>query len=83
MRQLILKHKELMKENAHMRQQIEQQNARIEALKKEIEAKQKEFETLKMARLLQISDNDLSATKQRLAKMLRSVNQCITLMSAK
>jgi len=37
---------------------------------------------LKLARMLQVSDEDKSAAKARLAKLVRDVDKCIALLNA-
>jgi hypothetical protein len=36
-----------------------------------------------MARMLEITDGDLEGAKKRIAKLIRDVNKCITLLSEK
>ena len=46
-------------------------------------ARQDDYESLMTAKMLQVSEGDMEAAKARLAKLIRSVNKCITLLSEK
>lgn len=38
---------------------------------------------LKTAKMIEITDGDIESAKNRVAKLIRDVNQCITLLSDK
>ena len=40
-----------------------------------------DYNSLKMAKMMTISDADMEATQKRVAKLIRDVNKCITLLS--
>ena len=44
---------------------------------------QSDYDSLKMAKMMTISDNDMEATQKRIAKLIRDVNKCITLLGEK
>ena len=70
MRQMILQFQKLKEENREL----------YAMLDKSEEAGHK-FEALKTARMLEVADGDLEATKAKLAKLIRDVNKCITLLT--
>ena len=39
------------------------------------------YNSLKMAKMLEITDGDLEGAKARVSKMIREVNKCISLLS--
>ena len=47
----------------------------------ELEVEEKEYKALKMAKMIEVTDGDLEAAKNRISKLVRDVNQCITLLS--
>ena len=79
MRQLILQFTEMKKENAGLRVH----NARINELEAQLSQAKGDYESLKMAKMIEISDRDLEGAQKRLAKLIRDVNKCITLLSEK
>ena len=42
-----------------------------------------EHKNLKMAKMLEITNQDMDSARKRLAKLIRDVNKCITLLSEK
>lgn len=82
-RQLILKYRDLKKENEELYAMVELRDKEIEALKSKAESYKNEFESLKMAKMIEVTDGDLANTKKRLSHLVREVNQCITLLSEK
>ena len=83
MRQLILQFTEMKKENAGLRVQVAEHNARINELEAQLSQAKGDYESLKMAKMIEISDRDLEGAQKRLAKLIRDVNKCITLLSEK
>ena len=80
-RQMILQFKELKKENMQLQQQIGEQATEIEELKARITQADNDYNSLKMARMLEITDGNLDEAKERLSRMIRQVNKCITILS--
>ena len=60
---------------------VDQAERETRGLRAELERKEQEYDTLKMMKMLEVSDNDLDATKNRLARLIRDVNKCITILS--
>ena len=81
MRQMILRFKELKKENNDLYAQIEEDEKQMETLRQQLDQKQKDYEALKIARMISITDGDLQSAKDRLAKLIREVNKCIGILS--
>ena len=42
-----------------------------------------EYDTLKMAKMLEVTDGDLETSRKRVNKLIRDINKCITLLSGK
>ena len=80
-RQMILQFQELKKENGHLQDLLSEQAHEIDELKAKVAQAENDYNSLKMARMLEISDGNLEEAKERLAKMIRQVNKCIAILS--
>jgi TolA-binding protein len=80
-RQMILRFQELKKENADLYAIMEDNERRIKQLEDKITQMERDYQSLKMARMMEITDGDLDGAKERVAKMIRDVNKCIALLS--
>lgn len=72
-RQLILQYQDLRQENELLRQQVDN-------MKQELESVKKNYANLKMARMIDINDQDMKDAKGRLSKLIREVDKCIALL---
>ena len=81
--QLILQYKDIKKENAELYAMIESQEEKIKTLEEHLSQAQNDYQSLKIARMIEVSDVDVEKAQQRLAKLIRDVNKCITLLSEK
>lgn len=82
-RQLILQFKDVKKENADLYAMVDERDARISELEAKLAQAKNDYNSLKMARMIEISDGDLEGAQKRLAKLIKDVNKCITLLSEK
>ena len=80
-RQMILQFQQLKEENLQLQQQIGEQSQTIEELKARVTQADNDYNSLKMARMLEISDANLEEAKERLSRMIRQVNKCIAILS--
>ena len=80
-RQMILHFKQLKKENEDLLAQIEKGKQDIADLQAKLTQAQNDFNSLKMAKMMQITDGDLEGAKARVTKMIKTVNQCIAILS--
>ncbi|MBR5439976.1 MAG: hypothetical protein IKT22_04225 [Prevotella sp.] len=83
MRQMILQFTEMKSENARLRVQAAERDGRIKELEAQLAQAKGDYENLKMAKMIEMSDHDLEGAQKRLAKLIRDVNKCITLLSEK
>ncbi|MBQ8047186.1 MAG: hypothetical protein IJ196_04595 [Prevotella sp.] len=81
MRQLILQYKDVKKENAELYVMVDERDAQIRQLQGQLSQLQRDYDSLKMAKMIEITDTDLDGAKKRLSKLIRDVNKCITLLS--
>ena len=80
-RQMILQFQELKKENGRLQDLLSEQAHEIDELKAKVAQADNDYNSLKMARLLEITDGNLDEAKERLARMIRQVNKCIAILS--
>ena len=80
-RQMILQYQEMKKENAELYGMVDERDARIKQLENQIKEAQNDYQTLKTARMIEVTDGDVNKAKDRIAKLIRDVNKCITLLS--
>lgn len=81
LRHLIYLHDELKRENAELKQLLEEEkkeNERILAEYKELEAN---YTNLKTATTISLNGSDVKETKLRLSKLVREVDKCIALLN--
>ena len=80
-RQMILRFQELKKENNALHVQLQKDEQEILNLKSKLAQADSNYNSLKMAKMLEITDGDLEGAKARVSKMIREVNKCISLLS--
>lgn len=80
-RQLILEFGKLKQENAELYEMVDERDAEIKALQEKLSQAEHDYNSLKMVKMMTISDADMEATQKRVAKLIRDVNKCITLLS--
>ena len=80
-RQLILRFQELKKENNDLYAMIEKNEQDIKQLQAKLDQGQNDYNSLKMAKMIEITDGDLDGAKERLSKLIRDVNKCIAILS--
>lgn len=83
MRLLILQFQKLKEENKELYAMLEKSEEDNKRLNTQLAEAQHQFEALKTAKMLEVADGDLEATKGRLSKLIRDVNKCITLLTDK
>lgn len=82
-RQMILQYKEVKAENRSLQVKLDERDEEIRLLKGQIDQLRSDYDMLKMAKMVEITDGDMESAKARLAKLIRDVNKCITLLSEK
>ena len=82
-RQMILQYAELKKENDELYALVDQREQEIKQLQEELSQAVTDYNSLKMAKMLEVTDGDMESAQKRVAKLIRDVNKCITLLSEK
>ena len=81
LRQMLLRFQELKKENGELSRLLESNKETLKLLQEKLDQKQSDYDSLKMAKMIEISDGDLDGAKDRLSKLIREVNKCIAILS--
>ena len=74
-RQLILKYQETKKENSELYNMVDERDKKIAELERAVSEKDREYQALKTAKMIEITDGDIESAKNRVAKLIRDVNQ--------
>ncbi|WP_278566037.1 hypothetical protein [Prevotella melaninogenica] len=82
-RQMILLYEALKKENDELYALVDQREQEIKQLQGELSQAEADYNSLKMAKMLEVTDGDMETAQKRVAKLIRDVNKCITLLSEK
>ena len=78
---LILQFQNLKKENEELYAMLEKNESDVRELRQQLLVKQQESDAFKAAKMLEVSDGDIQSARERLAKLIRDVNKCITVLS--
>ena len=62
---------------------MDQREKEIEKLEAQLKQARTDYNSLKMAKMIEISDSDMENAQKRISKLIRDVNKCITLISEK
>ena len=82
-RQLIENAKKLEADNAELVVAVKSKDEEINRLKKIISEQEGKYNPLMTARMLDITDVNIDDVKKRVNGLIRTVNQCVTLLSEK
>ena len=80
-RQMILRFQELKRENQELYAMIDDNEKTVGELRQKLEQQQNEYQSLKMAKMIEITDGNLEGAKERLSRLIRDVNKCIAILS--
>lgn len=81
LRQLLLRFQELKKENGELYAMLESTEKTVKELREKVSQQQSDYDSLKMAKMIEITDGNLDGAKERLSKLIRDVNKCIAILS--
>ena len=81
-RQLMEKYLMLKKENEDLTRVIEEKDKAMQQLVEQNKKIQQNYDNLKIAKMIEISDDEMKNAKQRLSKLVREVDKCIALLKA-
>ncbi len=81
LRQMLLRFQELKKENKELYAVMEENEQKMAQLRAKLEQQQNDYDSLKMAKMIEITDGNLTDAKERLSRLIRDVNKCIAILS--
>ncbi len=81
LRQLLLRFQQLKKENQNLYAMVEESEKNVKNMQLKLEQKQSDYDSLKMAKMIEVTDGNLEGAKDRLSKLIRDVNKCIAILS--
>ena len=82
-RQMILQYEEIKKENNELYDLVDRREKEIAKLEAQLKQAQSDYNSLRIAKMIEISDSDMEGAQKRISKLIRDVNKCITLISEK
>ncbi|MBR6129802.1 MAG: hypothetical protein IKQ07_09245 [Bacteroidaceae bacterium] len=81
-RQLILKYQQLKEENEELLNDLVTKDNELRNIRQRNQQLEANYANLKMAKMLEVGDQDLLSAKQRMARLVREVDKCIALLKA-
>ncbi len=81
MRQMILQYKQVKKENEELYAMVDARDSEVKQLKSQLEQARNDYNSLKMAKMIEITDGDMESAKKRLSALIKDINKSITLLS--
>ena len=79
-RQLILQQKELTDEQESLRKQLSEKDEEIRKLQIQNEELKQQYSHLKMAKYIDMADNDVKDMRGRIRTMVRDIDRCISML---
>lgn len=80
-RQLILSYGDLKAKNQELIKNLAVQGERVSQLQSENAVLKKQYETLKAAKILEVSGGDVRDVRKRLNSLVKEVDKCIALLN--
>lgn len=81
-RQLMMAYEQQKRENEELREDLHMAQQKIKSTEGLLEQAKRDYDTLRTARLLEVSGNDVKDARARIAKLIREVDKCISLINA-
>ena len=60
---------------------LDKNERQINELKERLEHKSQQYDSLKIATMVAVADEDIDMSKKRLSKLIRDVNKCIAVLT--
>jgi chromosome segregation ATPase len=79
-RQLILQQEKLQEEQKELRRQLQQKDEEILNLQIQNEELKQQYSHLKMAKYIDMADNDVKDMRGRIRTMVRDIDRCISML---
>ena len=79
-RQLILQQGQLQEEQDKLRKQLGEKDDEIQKLQAQNEELKQQYSRLKMAKYIDMADNDIKDMRGRIRTMVRDIDRCISML---
>ncbi|MBQ7988534.1 MAG: hypothetical protein IJ253_08505 [Bacteroidaceae bacterium] len=79
-RQMLMLHQQLRQEIAQMRHQLDEAEAQIRRLQDNNKKLQEDYAHLKIAKYIDMADDDTKQIRSRISKMVRDIDKCIAML---
>jgi chromosome segregation ATPase len=79
-RQLILQQAQLQEEEDNLRRKLDEKDGEIQSLKRQNEELKQQYSHLKMAKYIDMADNDVKDMRGRIRTMVRDIDRCISML---
>ena len=79
-RQLIMQQKELIDEQENLRKQLSEKDDEVQKLQIQNEELKEQYSHLKMAKYIDMADNDVKDMRGRIRTMVREIDRCISML---
>ena len=79
-RQLIMQQAQLQEEQASLRKLLDEKNEEIQKLQTQNEELKQQYSRLKMAKYIDMADNDIKDMRGRIRTMVRDIDRCISML---
>ena len=79
-RQLIMQQKELIDEQENLRKQLSEKDDEIQKLQIQNDKLKEQYSHLKMAKYIDMADNDVKDIRGRIRTMVRDIDRCISML---
>jgi len=81
-RQLLLQHDKVQQENAELMKKLASREEELLNLQIENEDLKNQYTRLKMAKYIDMADDDVKQIRGRISKMVRDIDKCIALLKS-
>ena len=79
-RQLLIQYSKSQEEKMNLQSRLKERDAEILSLKQKNEELQQQYTHLKMAKYIDLADDDVKDLRGRIRKMVRDVDRCISML---
>ena len=79
-RQLIMQQTQLQEEQESLRKQLNEKSDEIKTLQAQNEELKQQYSRLKMAKYIDMADNDVKDMRGRIRTMVRDIDRCISML---
>ena len=79
-RQLMMAYQDERRKNADLQAKLEACQQQLAGAEQTIDGLKKDYDTLKTARMIEVSGDDVKESRAKIARLIREVDKCIALL---